>query len=81
MTKKRLDFTKKYRNWTVEEKKVMFSNENTFNCFRGTPERVCHPSNISHFHPNYTVRTVNHPDQVMMWGCFSGDVGRDLVLP
>lgn len=45
-------------------------------CFRRTPESVHHPSNTSRFPQSYTVRTVKHSDQVMVWSCFSGNGGR-----
>lgn len=77
MKKKRLDFCKKYEDWTSEQwQKVMFSDESTFRLIRGSSKIVRRPSNVSRFDPRYTVKTVKHPDSVMVWGAFSGNKGR-----
>lgn len=68
MAKKRVDFTKKYRNWTAEN---WFSDESTLQCFRGTLEWVHHPSSAASV--KITIRIVKIPDQVMVWSCFSGN--------
>ena len=77
MMDKRLKFAKKYKDWTPEAwSKVMFSDESTFRCIRATRSRVRRPKEMSRYLSRYTVKTVKHPDQVMVWACFSGDVGR-----
>lgn len=77
MKKKRLQFCKKYQHWTSEEwKKVMFSDESTFRLIRGTSKIVRRPRDASRYDPKYTVKTVKHPDSVMVWGAFSGNKGR-----
>lgn len=53
----------------------MFSDESTMKCFR-SPERMCRPSDVKQFQPNYTVRTLKHPHEVMVWECCSGNGGR-----
>ena len=71
--KKRVAFPKKYLHWTEYDwLKVMFSNESTFKCIRGTSGRVRQPSNFSRYDLRYDMRTVTHSDQVMVWGAFSG---------
>lgn len=77
MRKKRLQFCKNYRHWTSDDwKKVMFSDESTFRLIRGTSKLVRRPSNVSRYDPKYTVKTVKHPDSVMVWGAFTGNNGR-----
>ncbi len=77
MMTKRLQFAKKYRNWSAEAwSKVMFSDESTFRCIRATRSRVRRPKTVSRYLSRYTVKTVKHPDQVMVWASFSGAVGR-----
>ena len=54
----------------------MFSDESTFRLVRGVPKMVRRPSTASRFDPKFTVRTVKHPVSVMVWGAFSGNMGR-----
>lgn len=77
MAKKRIDFAKRYLHFTEEDwMKVMFSDESTFKCIRSAGGRVRRPKSTSRYNPRYTVATVKHSDQVMVWGCFSGISGR-----
>ena len=77
MKKKRLEFCQKYKDWTSEDwKKVMFSDESTFRLVRGESRTVRRPRGVSRFDPRYTVKTIKHPDSVMVWGAFSGGKGR-----
>lgn len=77
MKKKRIDFCKKYEDWTPEQwQKVMFSDESTFRLVRAGTKLVRRPRDISRYDPKYTVKTVKHPDSVMVWGAFSGNKGR-----
>ena len=77
MKMKRLNFCKTYKHWTAAHwKKVMFSDESTFRLVRGESKIVRRPSNVSRYDPKYTVKTVKHPDSVMVWGAFSGNKGR-----
>jgi transposase len=78
MKERRLAFAKKYRQWTEEDwAKVMFSDESTFRCLRATRSRVRRPTGSDRFDSRYTVKTVKHPDSVMVWGCFAGNGGRE----
>lgn len=77
MKKKRVNFCKKYKDWSPEQwKKVMFSDESTFRLVRGGSKVIRRPSYVSRYDPRYTVKTVKHPDSVMVWGAFSGNKGR-----
>jgi hypothetical protein len=77
MKSKRLAFAKKYKHWTEEDwSKVMFSDESTFRCLRAVRSRVRRPTGSDRFDSRYTVKTVKHPDSVMVWGCFAGNGGR-----
>lgn len=77
MKKRRLSFAKKYQDWTPEQwKKVMWSDESTFRLLRIGSKVVRRPSDVSRYDPRYTIKTVKHPDSVMVWGCFSGAKGR-----
>lgn len=77
MKKKRLLFAKKYQHFTAEDwGKVMYSDESTFKCIRATKSKVRRPAGSDRFDSRYTIKTVKHPDSVMVWGCFTGNVGR-----
>jgi transposase len=77
MKAKRLAFAKKYVSWTEEDwSRVMFSDESTFRCIRANRIRVRRPSGTNRFDTRYTVKTVKHPDSVMVWASFSGSCGR-----
>ena len=56
--------------------KVMWSDESTFQCIQSRKRRVRRPSSICRMDPAYTISTVKHPASVMVWGCFSGTLGR-----
>jgi transposase len=77
MKKKRLAFCRAYKKWTAEDwERVMYSDESTFRCIRAVKTKVRRPSGSNRFDSRFTVKTVKHPDSVMVWGCFSGAVGR-----
>ncbi|KAG7159581.1 putative Transposable element Tcb2 transposase-like 12 [Homarus americanus] len=54
----------------------MWSDESTVQCVKMSGNRVRRPVTASRFYHRYTKKTVKHPDHVMVWGCFSGAVGR-----
>lgn len=72
MRQKRIEFCRQYLDWDVEQwKRVLFSDEATFQ-FKSTNHRfVRRPPGISRTHPNYTQKTIKHAPYVMVWGCFS----------
>lgn len=43
---------------------------------RGGSKSVRQPLGASRYDSKYTVKTVKHPESVMVWGCFSGSNGR-----
>ena len=54
----------------------MFSDESMFKCIRLASTKVHQPLKSGQYDPHYTVKTVKHPAQVMVWGCFTGANGR-----
>ncbi|KAG7155141.1 Transposable element Tcb1 transposase-like 4 [Homarus americanus] len=77
MRKARLAFVHKYRHWTPEQwEKVKWSDESTVQYVKMSGNRVRRPVTASRFDHRYTKKAVKHPDHVMVWGCFSGAVGR-----
>jgi transposase len=77
MKKKRLAFCAAYKDWTAADwEKVMYSDESTFRCIRSIKTRVRRAKGSDRFDSRFTSVTVKHPDSVMVWGCFSGAVGR-----
>lgn len=77
MKNKRVAFCKKYKDWTIQQwRNVMFSDESNFKCIQGTPGRVRRPPGSNRCDPRYTTKTVKHSDYVMIWGAFSGTMGR-----
>ena len=70
--KKRIEFCKKYQSWTKERwSEVLFSDESTFKQFTNTNRFVRRPSGSDPNNPRYTVSTVKHSPQVMVWACFA----------
>ena len=77
MKQKRLKFCHQYKDWTAEQwSHVMFSDESMFKCIRSASTKVRRPLKSNRYDPRYTVKTVKHPAQVMVWGCFTGANGR-----
>ena len=73
MKEQRLAFAREYRNWGVEEwKQVMFSDESLFVLRFGNQAHRCRRAKGSdRFTPEFTRKTVKHPQKVMVWGSFS----------
>ena len=77
MKKQRIAFAKKYIHWTPAQwKRVMFSDEINFQVFRVGSPMVRRPHDSNRFDPRFTVPTIKHPDSIMVWGAFSGEMGR-----
>jgi hypothetical protein len=53
---------------------MMYSDESTFKCIRSTRATIRRPQGSSRYDCGYTVKTVKHPDSVMLRG-FSGTLG------
>ena len=54
-------------------RKVMFCDESTSRLVLRGYKMVGRPSGVS----RYIIKTVKHPKNVMVWGDFSGDKGRE----
>jgi hypothetical protein len=77
MKAKRLKFAKKYQHFTKEDwAKVMYSDKSTFKCLRSTRTTIMRPQGSNRYDSCCTVKTVKHPDSVMVWGSLSGALGR-----
>jgi len=48
----------------------------TFKCFGCVPPSFDTYLSSDQFDPRFKVPTVKHPDSVMVWGAFSGEMGR-----
>lgn len=79
----RVNFARQYRHWTLEEwRKVLWSDESTFNVSDGTRNYVYRKRGSDPLDPRYTRHTIKHPDSVMVWGCFSyHGLGHLVFLP
>jgi transposase len=77
MKMKRIAFAKKYLNWTEKQwKNVMFSDESTFRIVNSRSVTVRRPKTMNRYKSKFTIPTVKHAAGVMVWGCYSGEVGR-----
>ena len=84
MMKKRVSFCKKIYalDYMADWRKVLFSDfffvsdESTFRLVRGGYKLVRRPQGVSRYAFKYTIKTVKHPESVMVWGAFSGNKGR-----
>jgi transposase len=80
MRKKRLQFARKYKAWTKEQwGQVMFSDESTFRTLRVVSRTIRRPKGSYRYSSRYTVKTMKHPAGVMVWACFTGNVGRGSI--
>lgn len=68
----RVKFAKKYIEWPLEKiRSILWSDESVFTV-TGTPRaRVRRPVGADRHDPRYTVKTVEHPASVMVWGSFT----------
>lgn len=76
---KRLKFAREHKNWTVNDwKKVLFSDESSFELFCGDKRRYVRRRVGERFKKECCVPTVKHGSgTLMVWGCMSGfGVGR-----
>lgn len=51
----------------------MFSDESTLRLLRGSSKIINRPGDVSRYDLRYLVKTVKHPDSVMVWGAFNGN--------
>lgn len=77
MKMKRLAFAKKHINWSEQQwMDVMFSDESTFRIVNSRSVTVRRSKTMSRYKSKFTIPTVKHSAGVMVWGCYSGRVGR-----
>ena len=68
----RLSFAKKYIQWPIEKiRSILWSDESVFTVSGTRFARVRRPKGSDRYDPKYTVKTVKHPDSVMVWGAFT----------
>lgn len=80
MKRKRMQFARKYIDWTKEQwGNVMFSDESTFRTLRVVARTIRRPMGSYRYSSRYTVKTMKHPAGVMVWACFTGNVGRGSI--
>ena len=73
MKKKRLEFAKKHIAWSIEElKKVLFSDESTFQQFTIRKNYIRRRVG-ERFNEKYTIFTMKHPQTQMIWGTMSAN--------
>ena len=71
MKAKRLQFANNHQHWTAEQwGKVLFSDESTFQQFVVRKRHVRKPTG-KRFDERYTIPTVKHPPDQMVWGTMS----------
>ena len=61
-------------------RKVLFSDESTFQLVRGRYKLVRGLSGVSRYDSRYIIKTLKHPKRVMVLGAFSGDKGRGFYI-
>lgn len=72
MKKQRLEWAKKYQNWTsLDWQQVIFSDESKFNLFGSDGIEYVRRKTGERFNENCIKKTVKHPAGQMIWGCFS----------
>ena len=80
MIQKRLRFCREYGGWTEEQwMKVMFSDESTMRLVRGAAGWIKvrrKMGTMERYKQKHCIATVKKPGSVMVWGAFSGAVGR-----
>jgi len=76
MKMKRIVFAEKYLNWTEKQwMNVMFSDESTFRIVNSRSLAVRRLKTMNRYKSKFTIPTVKHAAGVMVWGCYSGEVG------
>ena len=79
----RLDWAKKHEGWSrAKWSKVLWSDETHIELWQGAQvsRRVCQPSSISQYHPNFIMRTVKHPPKLMILAAFGNGKLGDLYF-
>ena len=55
----------------------MFCDESNFQVFKMGSTTVRRPRSSDRFDHRFTIPIVKHPQSVVVWGCFSGEKGRE----
>jgi transposase len=72
MKKKRLDWAKEHKDWTVNDwRRVIFSDESKFNMIGSDGKQTIRRRRGERFRPDCVIRTVKHSPYIMIWGCMS----------
>lgn len=75
--KKRVQFAKEHKHWTVDElMELMWSKESAVQVLSSHLVKVRRPAYCSRYNKQFTVLTVKHSSCVMVWGCLNGKMGR-----
>lgn len=79
--KKRLQFAKEHKNWTIADwKNVLWTDESKFELFGSHRRQYCRRKVKERYKPSCIVPTTKHGGgSVMVWGCFSFDGVGQLV--
>lgn len=79
--KKRLQFAKEHKNWTIDDwKNVLWTDESKFELFGSHRRQYCRRKVNERYKPNCILPTTKHGGgSVMVWGCFSFDGVGQLV--
>ena len=83
MKKKRLDFARRHRHWTLAEwKKVLFPDESIMQQFVPRHRHIRRPAG-KRFDEKHIVATMKHPPHQMIWGAMScrGAAGLYFIPP
>lgn len=68
----RLAFAKAHKDWPLDKiRRILWSDESVFTVSGTKHGKVRRPRGADRYDPQYTVKTVKHPDSIMVWGCFS----------
>ena len=75
MKKQLIAFAIKCIHWTPAQwKRVIFLSESNFQVFRVRSSIVRRLHASKRYDPRFIVPTVKHPDSIMVWGAFSGEM-------
>ena len=78
--RKRLQFARRYRHWTVDQwKKIVWSDESPFvlRCQRRSYVWRRRNEQLS---PRFLQGTLKHQKKIMVWGCFFLGMGLELSV-
>ncbi len=69
---RRLEFARKYQNWTISDwKKVLWSDETKISLHGSDGKRYTWRKATERLKPKHVKRTIKYDKSIMVWGCFS----------